>query len=342
MTGTIYISHDPNLEEVLETAASKLETQGWRVIRGPKFPPGPPFMLSPQQRRDLLPEADIVVVSSRSRLTSEDIDAAPRLRAVIFPTIGVDAVDMAECERRGLIIGHGAMPENFLAMAESTVMLMLVLLYRLHVTERLLRENQPRPGRMYARMLRGSTIGVIGLGRIGGGVVERLRNWGADLIGYDPYLTVETAPAGVRLVELDVLLGSADVVSLHVPLNDETRNMIGQREIMKMKPKAILLNTARGGVVDESALVRAMEGGHLGGAGLDVFAEEPLPKDHPLRDREGVILTPHMLGHTTNLYDAMPDVLVDNSNRVMRGDLPRYTKNPEVESAWKRRLAQLA
>ncbi len=137
------------------------------------------------------------------------------------------------------------------------------------------------------------------------------------------------------------LLSTSDLISLHVPLNDETRNMIGEREILQMKPKAVLINTARGGLVDEAALVRAMRSGHLGGVGLDVFATEPLPKDHPLRDLDGVILTPHMIGHTTNLYDAMPDVLVDNANRVMRGDLPRHTKNPEVENAWRERLSRL-
>ncbi len=167
----------------------------------------------PRSRERFLTAADIVVVSSRSRLTSEDIDAAPRLRAIVFPTIGVDAVDLADCEQRGLIIGHGAMPENFLAMAESTVMVMLMLLYRLQDTERLLRENLPRPGRMHARLLRGSRIGVIGLGRIGGGVVDRLRNWGADLTGHDPYLTADTAPAGVRLVGLPELLNTSDLIS---------------------------------------------------------------------------------------------------------------------------------
>lgn len=339
MTGTIYISHDPNLEEVLDAAALKLEGQGWRIIRGPRFPPGAPFTLSPQQRQDLLPDADIVVVSSRSRLTREDMDAAPRLRAIVFPTIGVDAVDLVDCKERGLIIGHGAMPENFLAMSEATVMLMLVLLYRLHVTERLLRENLPRPNQMHARMLRGRRIGLIGLGRIGGGVVERLRNWGAEIVVHDPYVTPETAPADVRLVSLQELLSTADVVSLHVPLNDETRNIIGEEELLRMKTDAILVNTSRGGLVDEDALVRVMRRGHLAGAALDVFANEPLAIDHPLRELDRVILTPHILGHTIDLYDLMPDVLVDNIKRVMRGELPQYTKNPDVENAWRERLA---
>lgn len=221
-------------------------------------------------------------------------------------------------------------------------MLMLVLLYKLHTSERLLHENAKRPQQMYARMLRGRTVGLIGSGRIGGGVIDRLRAFEpAEILVHDPFLTPETAPEGVCLVDRDALLVQSDVISLHVPLNAQTRGMIGEAELRKMKRDAILVNTSRGGLIDEDALVEVMSEGHLSGVGLDVTETEPLPADHPLRGLDRVVLTPHILGHTIDLYSIMPEVLVENATRLMDGDLPKYTRNLEVEPAWRERLANM-
>lgn len=342
MTPKIYIAQDPVLEEVLDTATDRLRAEGWEVVRGPQITPGVPLRLTGEQRQALLSDVDIIVASSRSRLSEADLDASPRLRALVFPTIGVDAVDLEACAARGLIVANGATPENFLAMSEATVMLMLVLLYRLHESERLLRENAGRPQQMYARMVRGRTIGLIGSGRIGAGVIERLLAFEpAQILVHDPFLTPDTAPAGVRLVERDALLTTCDVVSLHVPLNAQTRGMIGEAELRMMKPDAVLINTSRGGLIDEDALVRVMTAGHLAGAGLDVTETEPLPADHPLRGLDRVILTPHILGHTIDLYTVMPDVLVENATRIMKGDLPTYVRNPDVVERWRQKLNDL-
>jgi phosphoglycerate dehydrogenase-like enzyme len=342
MSPTIYIARDPNIEMLLDAASDKLQALGWTTIRGPRIVAGVLLQLTPDQRHSLLSSADIIVVSSRSRLTAEDLDGAPRLKGIVFPSIGVDAVNLGECASRGIIVGYGATPENFLAMSEATIMLMLVLLYRLPESVRLLRENGPRPAAMHARMLRGRTIGLIGLGRIGGGVAERLESWGADIIVHDPYLRPEHAPRNVRLVDREELLKSADVVSLHIPLNAETRGIIGEKEFLLMRPNAILLNTSRGGLIDEEALIRAMKNGLLAGVGLDVFETEPLPAQHPLRQLDRVILTPHILGHTTDLYEVLPDVLVENIQRIVRGELPLYTKNPEIADVWRARFQRLS
>ncbi|EAQ10547.1 D-3-phosphoglycerate dehydrogenase [Maritimibacter alkaliphilus HTCC2654] len=342
MAPKIYIAQDPVLEDVLDIAAEKLLALGWTVVRGPEITPGVPLRLSADQRQALIEDVDIIVASSRSRLSAKDLDASPRLRALVFPTIGVDAVDLEACAARGLIVANGATPENFLAMSEATVMLMLVLLYRLHESERLLRENAGRPQQMYARMVRGRTIGLIGSGRIGAGVIERLLAFEpAQILVHDPFLTPDTAPAGVRLVERDALLTTSDVVSLHVPLNAQTRGMIAEAELRAMKTNAVLINTSRGGLIDEDALVRVMTAGHLAGAGLDVTETEPLPADHPLRGLDRVILTPHILGHTIDLYTVMPDVLVENATRIMKGDLPTYVRNPDVVERWRQKLNDL-
>ena len=342
MAPKIYIAQDPVLEDVLDIAAEKLLALGWNVVRGPEITPGVPFRLTADQRQAMLEDADIIVASSRSRLSAEDLDTSPRLRALVFPTIGVDAVDLAACADRGLIVANGATPENFLAMSEATVMLMLVLLYRLHESERLLRENASRPQQMYARMLRGRTIGLIGSGRIGAGVIERLQAFDpGQILVHDPFLTPQNAPDGIRLVDRDELLAASDVVSLHVPLNPQTRSMIAEAELRAMKTNAILINTSRGGLIDEAALVRVMGEGHLAGAGLDVTETEPLPEDHPLRNLDRVILTPHILGHTVDLYTVMPDVLVENATRIMKGDLPKYVRNPDVVERWRQKLGDL-
>ncbi|MEW5424803.1 NAD(P)-dependent oxidoreductase [Amorphus sp. 3PC139-8] len=342
MAPKIYITQDPVLEDVLASASSKLADLGWTVVPGPQITPGVPLRLSAEQRRTFLDGVDIIVASSRARISEEDLDASANLRALVFPSIGVDAVDLGACAERELIVANGATAENFLAMSEATVMMMLVLLYQLHRSERILRENQPRPAQMYARMLRGRTIGLIGLGRIGGGVVERLAGWDAkEILVYDPYLPADKAPANVRMVELDELLVGSDIVSLHVPLSDQTRGLIGEKELRAMKPDAIVINTSRGGLIDEEALVRVIQSGHLSGVGLDVTATEPLPADHPLRTLDRVILTPHILGHTVDLYSVMPDVLVGNATRIMRGEQPLYTRNPEVLDAWAKRLESL-
>ena len=342
MSPTIYISQDPVLEDVLNRASDTLTEKGWTVIRGPEVVQGVPLLLSADQRQEFLPNADIIVACSRVRISSDDLDISPTLRGLVFPTIGVDAVDLEECAKRGLIVANGAAPENFLAMSEATIMLMLVLLYRLHESERILRQTQPRPTEMYARMLRGRTIGLIGMGRIGSGIVERLAGWHVnEILVHDPYLPAEKAPDGVRLVGLEELLHKSDVVSLHLPLNSQTRGMIDENELLQMKQDAVLINTSRGGLIDEDALVRVMNSGHLAGAGLDVTDTEPLPSSHPLRDLDSVILTPHILGHTKDLYSVMPEVLVDNATRIMREELPLYTRNPELEDIWRQRLSRL-
>lgn len=341
MSGTIYICHDIYSDRELNQAAAALDEAGWAVLRGPAIVPGRRHEFTPEERQRLLAPCDVIVVNSRTRLFEEDIAAAPKLRAVVFPTIGTDAVDIQVCSRRGILVANGAIPENFLSMAESTVMLMLVLLYDLHRTEAVLREGLARPKQMRSRMLRGRTVGLVGLGRIGMGVAQRLAGWEAEILVHDPYIAPASVPSGFGLVELDDLLAGADVVSLHVPLNETTRHLIGERELRLMRKDAILLNTARGGLIDESALARVMGEGHLAGAGLDVTEIEPLPAESPLRQLDRVVLTPHMLGHTIDCYEAIAPALLKNIDEVMRGELPANTCDHGIASAWKARLASL-
>lgn len=318
-----------------------LEEAGCQVIRGPQ-PHPPALTIFPRAEWPRwFGETDVLVVSPRDVCAREVMAAAPRLRAVISTVIGVDTIDLDAANELGVIVGHGAMPENYLGVAEATVMLIAALLLDLPGKQRLLRTNAPRPAQLQARMVRGKTIGLIGMGRTARGVVERLAGWEVTCQAYDPYVPQERAPAGVTMTDLPTLLRTSDVVSVHVTLTRETHHLLGAAELHLMPPHAYLINTARGGVIDEQALYQALRDGRIAGAALDVFETEPLPMDSPLRTLDNVILTPHMVAHSQELMAAIPPVAVENVLRVLRGEPPLYVKNPEVLPAWRQRLATL-
>ena len=205
-----------------------LEEAGCQVVRGPQ-PRPPALTIFPKEEwPQWFSETDVMVVSPRDVCSREVMLAAPRLRAVVSTVIGVDTIDLDAASDMGLIVGHGAMPENFLGVSEATVMLIAALLLDLPGKSQLLRTNAPRPPHMKARMVRGKTIGLIGMGRTARGVVERLAGWDVRLQAHDPYIAQEAAPAGVRMVDLPTLLRTSDVVSVHVTLTSETRHMLGK------------------------------------------------------------------------------------------------------------------
>jgi phosphoglycerate dehydrogenase-like enzyme len=336
-TGVVFVTGDRLGEQV----SVLLEQAGCQVIRGPQPQPPAVTTFAPEEWPRLFGETDVIVVSPRDHCPRQIMAAAPRLRGVVSAVIGVETIDLEAANDLGLIVGHGAMPENYLGVSEATVMLIAALCLDLHGKETLLRTNAPRPPRLRARMVRGTTVGLIGLGRTARGVVERLAGWDVAIQAYDPYVDQAQAPAGVTLVDLPTLLGTSDVVSLHVTLTDETKHLLGEAELRAMRPQAYLINTARGAAIDQEALYRVLESGHLAGAALDVFEQEPLPPESPLRQLDNVILTPHMVGHSQELMDAIPPAAAENVLRILRGEPPLYVKNPEVLPAWQQRLASL-
>lgn len=284
--------------------------------------------------------------SSRSVCSREVLLAAPRLRGVVNPTIGLETVDLDACAELGIIVGNGATPENFLGMAEATVMLMLMLMYNPKATEEVLKGVRPRPkptpSDAWGRMMLGRTVGLVGLGRIARGVAERLTGFGVRILACDPYVDPRDAPPSVEMTDLDSLLTASDIVSLHVSITPSTHGLISERELSLMKPEACLINTSRGEAIDEEALHRALKERRIRAAALDNFAVEPLPADSPLRRLDNVILTPHMVGHTQDVFASFPVAAVENITRILRGEPPLYCKNPEVIPAWRKRLADLA
>lgn len=323
----ILMVEDVQVSQAIDAAAAAMLAAGHRVTRHPD---------AAALRRDAtgLAQADILVVSSNCPVPREVLDAMKNLRGVVVPAIGTEMLDVPAITERGIVIANGATPENFESMAEATVLFMLASFYQLHRSEALLRNRQPRPGQLYARMLKGRTIGMIGLGRIARGVVARLQGWNVELIAYTPRAATTAAPSGVRFVSLDELLEKSDIVSIHASLNNETRGMLDAKRIRQMKPGAVLVNTSRGGIVDEVALCEAIRENRIAGIALDTFSREPLPTDSPLRDIPNAILTPHIVGHTLDAMLSLDITVVENLNRVLAGATPVHVRNPEVLPAW--------
>ena len=261
----------------------------------------------PPPREELLARAagcDGLVTMLTDRVDAELLDAAgPQLRVVANYAVGLDNVDLAECEGRGIVVSNT--PEVLTdATAEMTIALMLALTRRVTEGDRFLRRRETwqwAPTFMLGRGVRGLTLGVVGHGRIGRAVGR---------------LAVAHGMRVVHSLPLDKLLAEADVVSLHVPLTDDTRHLIGERELALMKPTAYLVNTSRGPVVDEAALTRALAKGRIAGAALDVFEREPTVEPR-LLELENVVVVPHLASATHEAREAMGMLCVDALRRAL-------------------------
>jgi D-3-phosphoglycerate dehydrogenase len=206
--------------------------------------------------------------------------------------VGVDTIDVDAATERGIPV-LTAPAGNSISAAELTMALLLAVARKVPAADKSMKAGEWDRKSFIGFELYGKTLGLVGAGRIGGQVAKRARAFGMHVIVYDPWLDRERArELDVQLAELDHVIASSDVLSVHVPLTDATRNLIGAKELARMKPGALLLNVARGGVVNEAALLEALRGGHLAGAALDVYEQEPLPKDSPLRALPNVIMTP--------------------------------------------------
>jgi phosphoglycerate dehydrogenase-like enzyme len=287
----------------------------------------------------VLDSTGVLVAVGSFPCTRELMIRAPQLRAVVSPFIGTEGFDEAAATQLGIVVANGQVPENFLSMAESTILLILASLYSLHWWEQQLRDNRAHPRRVPGRMLRGRTVGMIGFGHIARAMAERIKAWGVGLQAYVPRLRAPL-PAGVKRVALDELLRTSDVVCVLASLNEETSGMLSLARLREMKHDAVLINTARGGIIEEEALLRIAQERPGLRIALDTFAHEPLPMASPLRTLPNTILTPHAIGHTQESLDALTPAAIENVVRALRGIPPLYVRNPGVLPEWTRRWQQ--
>jgi D-3-phosphoglycerate dehydrogenase / 2-oxoglutarate reductase len=277
-------------------------------------------------------EADGIVVQY-APITARVLDALPGLEAVGRYGVGVDNVDVDAATARGVAVCN--VPDYGTEDVSDHAIALALAVFRAVVRlDRNIRSGtyDYAPARPLHRA-RGSVFGVVGLGLIGAATARKARGLGFRVIGSDPRYDVGARVDGVDdVVSPDDLLRTADVISLHVPLNAETDRLIDAGALAKMRPTAVLVNTCRGGVVDTDALVNALTAGRIRGAGLDVFEQEPLPMDHPLAALDNVVLTPHVAWYTEESRDELKRRAVENVVDVVQGRIPRDVLNPQVLS----------
>lgn len=276
--------------------------------------------------------ADVVVVQSvRPLLTRAVIEQLPRCRCIIRAGAGYDSVDYAATTELGIMLCN-APTYCTDEVADHAIALLFSCLRHVPQLDAAMRRGQ-HPAHLAhpTRRIAGATLGLIGVGRIGLRVAERLHGWGLRILAFDPYTRPERAAEhGITLTDLDTLLASSDFISIHCPLTAETHHLLNAETLARVKPGVILVNDARGPVIDETALIAALRSGRVWMAGLDVTEQEPLPADSPLLTLANVVLTPHTAAYSPESREDLYAQICDISAEVIEGRIPTFLVNPEV------------
>jgi D-3-phosphoglycerate dehydrogenase len=256
--------------------------------------------------QDAIRAAEGVIVRSETRITAAELAEPGKLRVIVRAGVGVDTIDVEAATRRGILVMNTP-SGNTVSTAEQTVALLLALARHTPAADASLRQGKWERSKFLGCQLAGKTMGIVGLGRIGREVARRAGGLDMKVIGFDPFV----APAAVTQMGFEAaanladLLPRVDFLTVHTPLTDETRNLIGEKELAAMKPGTRVINCARGGIINEEALAAALASKHLAGAALDVFVQEPPPADHPLLKLPNVVVTPHLGASTAEAQDAV-------------------------------------
>lgn len=270
----------------------------------------------------VLSKANALIVRSATKVDSNMIDAASSLKVIGRAGVGVDNIDIGAASAAGVAV-YNAPGGNTIAAAELTMALMLSVVRRVTAADRSVRAGRWDRASFKGVELRGRTLGLIGAGRIGGEVARRCEAFGMSVMAYDPYIDEGRAEElGIKLVTIDEVIEKADVISLHVPLNSETRHLIDRAALERMKQIAFVINASRGGVIVEADLAEALKGGVIAGAALDVYEDEPLSQDSPLRDAPNLVLTPHLGASTEEAQVSVArEVALSVSQALLEGDI---------------------
>lgn len=273
--------------------------------------------LSKEELISVIGEYDAIVTRSATKVDKDVLAAGKKLKLVARAGVGIDSVDVEYASAKGIIVLNAPFG-NTNSVAEHTMALLLALCRNIPKADASLKRGEWKRSTLIGSELKGKTAGVIGLSKVGGRVATRLQAFECEVIGCDPYISEKRAQdLGVKLVSLEELFRTADIITLHIPLTDETRNLIGEKELAVMKDGVLIINTARGGVINEEALLKALESGKAGGAAIDVWTEEPPKSDlvKTLITHERVVSMPH-LGASTN--EAQINVAVDVAREIIR------------------------
>lgn len=274
-------------------------------------------------RAALLPalaDADAVLIRSATTIDAEALAAAPRLKVVARAGIGLDNVDVPAATARGVLVVN-APQSNIISAAEHAIALLFAVARQIPAAHASMAAGQWKRSSFSGVEIADKTVGVVGLGRIGQLFASRIAAFGTHVIAYDPYLQPARAAAlGVRLVDLATLLREADIISIHLPRTPETLGLIGAAELETVKPNLIVINAARGGLIDEQALADALTQSRVAGAGVDVYVKEPVGADNPLLTAPNVVLTPHLGASTAEAQDKAGTAVARSVRLALRGD----------------------
>jgi D-3-phosphoglycerate dehydrogenase len=279
-----------------------------------------------------LKQADALLCGNDLQVDDDLLDRAPKVKAIAKLGVGLDTVDVEAASRRGVVVFHTPGANNQ-AVADHTFALILSLARKIRYCDQSLREKRWEHTKIIGVEIWRKTIGIIGLGAIGRCVALRAKGFQMKIVACDPYWPAEfAAEQKIEKLSLDELLKVSDIVTIHAPLTPENKELINAKTLGLMKPAAILINAARGGIVSETDLHQALKAGQIAGAGLDVFEQEP-PDDSPLLELENVVLTPHTAAFTHEAMNTMSMGVVDQLIDYYHGKKPVHLVNPEVFKA---------
>lgn len=279
---------------------------------------------------EIIPNYDALLVRSATKVTAELIQAGKKLRVIARAGVGVDNIDVEAATQAGVIVVN-APTGNVVAAAEHTIAMIMALARNIPQANAHVQQGLWKRDKFMGVEVRGKVLGSVGLGRVAQEVVRRAQGLGMQVIAYDPYVTADYATQrGVTLTDLDSLVAEADFITLHVPATPQTRGLINHERLARMKPTMRLVNVARGGIVDEAALVDAVTSGRIAGAALDVFENEPLETDSPLRGVPNIILTPHLGGSTVEAQEKVAEDVALQVLDVLHDRPARYAVNAPI------------
>ncbi len=299
--------------------------EGFEVVYDPE--------ITMEQLAGRLGEFDALVIRSRTRVTRQMLASPGKLKIVGRAGAGVDNVDVEAATEKGVIVMNTP-GGNTLSTAEHAISMMLSLARRIPQADRTMKDGQWDKKSFVGVEMFGKTLGVVGLGRIGRVVVERMQAFGMEVLAFDPLLTQEAAQKlGIKPATVEEICRQADVITVHAPLNEDTRGLIGEAALATMKPGVLIVNCARGGIVDEAALAAALREKKIAGAALDVFEQEPLPGEHPLRGLDNVVLTPHLAASTAEAQEKVARDIAIQIREALSGEMIRNAVNaPSVDA----------
>jgi D-3-phosphoglycerate dehydrogenase len=292
--------------------------------------------LSEEELLEVIKDVDGIIVGA-DKIDRKIIENCRKLKIIAKHGVGIDNIDLKAATDNNIVV-TSAPHTNAESVADFTIGLILSVARHIPQAHFSTKHGKWEAPRFIGNEVYGKTIGIIGLGEIGYRVARRAMGFSMQILAYDPYISFEKAKeTSARVVDLETLLRESDFVTLHVPLTDETRGMIGKKELHLMKKTAYLINMSRGTVVDENSLYDALKEGKITGAAIDVYSREPPSKDFPLFELDNVVVTPHIAAYTREAMSRMDETVAEDIVKFFKGEEPKHIANPEVLKTFRKK-----